>query len=87
MSLLCPRGVVFSYGYAMTEEDLALLKARTNMRVELTCVDGQIIVGEVFMVSNDVLLDGLLQPDGSVSYAKALSLQFAEIASVKAVDG
>lgn len=68
----------------MTEHDLALLKA--SERVELICLDGEIIVGDVVMVSTeDVLLDAVRQSDGTVSSASVLSVTLAEIASVRSV--
>lgn len=68
----------------MTEHDLAALKTNINKRVELTCVDGETIVGEVVMVSaSDVLLDAVRRSDGAESSAFVLSVKFTEIASVR----
>ena len=68
----------------MTEHDLALLKA--SERVELICLDGETIVGDVVMVSaEDVLLDAVRQSDGTESSASVLSVTLAEIASVRSV--
>jgi hypothetical protein len=68
----------------VTEAALAFLKANIGRRVEVTCVDGEIVVGEVVMVSaDDVLLDAIRQSDGTESSASVLSLQFGEIALVR----
>ena len=71
----------------MTEHDLAILKASENKRVELTCVDGATVIGEVtWVTAADVLLDAVQQPDGTVSSASTLSVTFSEIVAVRAVD-
>ena len=70
----------------MTERDLAVLRASVEKRVEVTCVDGETVAGEVVMVcDDDVLLDAVRQPDGTVSSAEVLSVMFSEIAAVRAV--
>ncbi len=57
----------------MTEHDLAVLNASKNKRVELTCIDGDTVIGEVMWVTpDDVVLDAVQQPDGTVSSASVL---------------
>ena len=71
----------------MTDDDLAVLKANTDKRVAVTCRDGEIVIGAVVMVSvEDVLLDDILQPDGSTTMETVLSVPFSEIASVRPAD-
>jgi len=71
----------------MTDHDLAILKASTTKRVEVTCLDGEIVVGELVMVSaEDVLLDAVVQPDGTESSSSVLSVGLSEIASVRVID-
>jgi hypothetical protein len=71
----------------MTEYDLALLRANERKRVELTCVDGETVIGEiVWVAADDVLLDAVEQPDGTVSSASVLSVRFSEIAAVRALN-
>jgi hypothetical protein len=68
----------------VTEAALAFLRANIGRRVEVTCVDGEIVVGEVVMVSaDDVLLEAIRQRNGTDTSAYVLSLQFGEIASVR----
>jgi hypothetical protein len=68
----------------MTEHDLDLLTANIRNRVELTCVNGETISGEVVTVSaSDVLLDGVCRSGGAESSAFVLSVEFTEIASVR----
>ena len=70
----------------MTEHDLAVLKASENKRVEVVCVDGATVIGEVaWVTADDVVLDAVQQPDGTISSASALSVKFSEIAAVRAV--
>jgi hypothetical protein len=72
----------------MTERDLAILKANVDKRVELICLDGETIGGEVVMLGDDdVLLDAVRRPDGTVSSAELLSVKFLEIAAVRAANG
>jgi hypothetical protein len=71
----------------MTEDDLALLTVSENKRVELTYVDGGTVIGEVaWVTADDVILDAVLQPDGTLSYVSALSVKFSEIAAVRVVN-
>ena len=68
----------------MTDSDLVVLKANVDKRVELTCVDGETISGELVMVSSeDVLLDAVRRGDGRESSESVLSIRFTEIASVR----
>ena len=71
----------------MTDRDLAILKTSIAKRIELTCLDGEIVVGELVMVSaEDVLVDAVLQPDGTESSSSVLSVSLREIASVRVID-
>ena len=70
----------------MTDRDLVILRANVDKRVEVICVDGETVAGEVVMVTDDdVLLDAVREPDGTTSSAEVLSVKFSEIAAVRAV--
>jgi hypothetical protein len=68
----------------VTDSDLAILNANKDKRVELTCTDGAIVIGNVIWVSpKDVLLDAVQKNEGTISSATVLAVSFDEIASVR----
>jgi small nuclear ribonucleoprotein (snRNP)-like protein len=70
----------------VTDNDLATLNASIDKRVELTCTDGAIVIGDVIWVSpDDVLLDAVQQNDGTISSATVLAVSFDEIAAVRPI--
>jgi hypothetical protein len=77
----------------MTQEDLQLLKDRTNGTVRITCTDGEVIIAKVQLVSEedeDVVYD-LISTTKEVHYEKhdeqpAYLIKFEDISSVEPLD-
>ena len=77
----------------MTQDDIQLLKDRTNGTVRINCTDGEVIIAKVQLVSEedeDVVYD-LISTTKESRYEKhdeqpAYLIKFQDIRSVEAID-